>query len=134
MIITLLIVAILVGISYPSYNDILLKARRVEAQTSLMAFANAMERHYIQNNSYLGAAVAGANTGSPAVFSDVAPLGGGTAIYELSISTASHSSYTLMATPIGRQVSDKCGSLTLNELGIKGINNSGIGVTVKDCW
>ncbi len=134
VIFTLSIVAILVAVSYPSFNYILLKARRVDAQCSLMAFANAMERHYIQNNSYLGAGVLGANTGCPGVFSSKVPLGGGSADYELIISTSTFNTYTLMATPIGKQVLDKCGSLTLNELGVKGITNSGIGVVVKDCW
>ena len=132
--ISLLIVAILAGIAYPTYKNNVLKARRVDAQCTLMAFANAMERYYAQNNTYLGAAFSGGNTGAPGVFSATAPLGGGSASYDLTINTVTATSYTLMATPIGQQESDLCGALTLSDLGVKGLVNPANGISVSACW
>ena len=132
--ISLLIVSILASVAYPIYKNNVLKARRVDAQCTLMAFANAMERYYAQNNTYLGAAFSGGNTGVPGVFSATAPLGGGAASYELTINTVTATSYTLMATPMGNQESDLCGGLTLSDLGVKGIVNAANGLSVNACW
>ena len=131
---SLLIVAILASVAYPTYKNNVLKARRVDAQCTLMAFASAMERYYLQNNSYLGAAAVGGNTGVPGVFSATAPLGGSAASYDLTINTVTATSYTLMATPKGNREGDLCGALTLTDLGVKGIVNAANGISVSACW
>ena len=82
-----------------------------------MAFANAMERYYSQTNTYLGAGLSGANTGTPGIFSASAPLGGGVATYELTLNNATATTFTLVATPVVLQVLDNCGVLTLTETG-----------------
>ena len=130
----MLIVAILASIAYPTYRDTLYKARRTDAQSSLMAFANAMERYYSQTNTYLGAGLSGANTGTPGIFVASAPLGGGVATYELTLNNATATTFTLVATPVGLQVLDKCGALTLTETGVKGVVNAANGFDVNRCW
>jgi type IV pilus assembly protein PilE len=103
LMITVAIVGILASIAYPSYQDSVMKSRRVDATGALLGFANAMERHFTENNSYLGAGTTNGNTGVPTIFSDTSPVDGGTAYYNLTINAASATGFTLRATPIGAQ-------------------------------
>lgn len=115
------IIGILAGIAYPSYQDSVTKSRRVDAQGVLMGFANAMERYFTENNTYLGAAgTAGtpANTGSPRIFSTQSPIDGSTVYYNLIIQAATASTYNLRATPTGAQTGD--GVLEINSTESKG--------------
>lgn len=50
--ISIAIMGILTAISYPSYIEFMHKARRSDAQTSLLALALAQERYYQQHSSY----------------------------------------------------------------------------------
>jgi len=138
------IIGILARIAIPSYSSYIAKGKRADAQGALVSFANAMEQWNIENGSYCdaagatGTAVTGCgtgtavpDTGSPAIFSATVPIGGGTATYNLTISAASATSYTLTATPTGSQSSDKCGNLTLTNTGVKGSATVSDGT---DCW
>jgi type IV pilus assembly protein PilE len=127
LMITVAIIGILVSIAYPSYQDSIMKSRRVDAQGALMGFANAMERFYTVNNTYPAAGTAG-------IYAATSPVSGGTAYYNLSIDASTASTYILNATPIvgGPQDTDKCGTLTFNQAGVKGFGGSGM--TSADCW
>lgn len=127
LMVTVAIVGILASIAYPSYQDSVMKSRRADAEGALLGLANAMERHFTENNSYLGAA--DAVTGIPSIYSSTSPVEGGTPYYNLTVSPATTAnSYTLSATPIG---TDTCGTLTLTQTGVKGV---GTGATVAECW
>lgn len=131
------IIAILATVAYPSYVEHMGTSRRTDGQGALLGFAAAMERYYTANGTYLGAAQGQADTGTPdsTVYSATAPVGGsGAATYNLSITAATATSYTLAATPTGAQANDKCGTLTVNQLGVGGIQNAKTGMTVADCW
>ena len=135
LMVTVAIVGILASIAYPSYQASVMKSRRADAKGALLGFANAMERYFTVNNSYLGAAgtdTTPADTGSPRIYSTISPVAGGTAYYNLTISAATASTYTLNATRTGAQANDKCGTLTLTHTGVKGF--TGTGVTAADCW
>jgi len=108
LMITVAIVGILASIAYPSYQDSIMKSRRTDAQAALLGFANSMERYFTVNNTYVNA-----------------PVVAGTAYYNLTISAATASSYTLTATPAGAQAADSCGNLTLANTGVK---------TPANCW
>lgn len=132
LMVTVAIIGILASIAYPSYQDSVMKSRRADAEGALLGLANAMERHFTETNSYLGAGTTAGNTGSPTIFSTTSPVDGGTPYYNLTISAAATSSYTLTAAPTGAQANDTCGSLTLTQTGVKGVN--GTGATVANCW
>jgi len=125
LMITVAIVGILVSIAYPSYQDSIMKSRRVDAQGALMGFANAMERYYTVNNTYPSA-------GTTGIYAATSPVDGGTAYYNLSISASTSSAYQIQAAPTGAQATDKCGTLTLDQTGVRGFN--GTGMTHLDCW
>jgi len=134
LMIVVAIVAIIAAIAYPSYTEQLRKSRRAECAGGLTSLASAMERYYTVNNTYLGAADGGNPTGDPAVFTETCPVDGGTATYNLTISAATASTFTVQAAPTGAQLKDKCGTLTLNNRGLKGISGAAAGLTPQDCW
>jgi len=55
LLITVAIVGILFSIALPSYQNHLLKSRRVAAYTSMLAASQAMQRHRVQYYSFSGA-------------------------------------------------------------------------------
>jgi len=118
LMIVVAIIAILAAIAIPSYRESVTKSRRADAQGALQGFAQAMERFYTQNGTYLGAGTAGADTGAPAVFATKSPIDGTQTYYQLTISLVGANSYTLLATPAGPQVGD--GNLTLDSIGARG--------------
>ncbi len=130
LMITVAIVGILAGIAYPSYQDSVMKSRRADVKGVLLSLANAMERHFTETNSYEGAAVAAANTGSPGIYT----IPDETATYYTVtiINPTTANSYTLSAAPIGAQINDICDTLTLTHTGVKAV--TGIGVNADDCW
>lgn len=124
LLVTLAVAAILVAMAVASYDFATVKTRRGAAEGCLVEAAQAMERHYTANFSYVGATL-------PACSSDVADhyamgfaAGGPTA-----------SSYRLEAVPQGRQASldATCGTLTLDNTGVKGAGDD-TAATVDACW
>ena len=134
LMIVVAIISIIAAVAYPAYTRYVADARRADCSGGLAALANAMERHYSINGSYLGAAAAGANTGAPAVFGTACPIDGGTANYNLTISAATASTYTVQAAPTGPQAGDRCGTLTLTNTGVKGVTGAAAGNDWQACW
>ena len=136
LMVTVAIIAIIAAVAFPSYQNSVRKSRRNDAMGALAGFANAMQRHYTtNNNSYLGAAAGGADTGSPAVFPTQSPLDGADAYYNLTITVAAADgqSYTLRAAPIGTQAGD--GIIELDSTGARRWdedNSGGFGATEND--
>ncbi|NNM58434.1 MAG: type IV pilin protein [Legionellales bacterium] len=122
LMVTLVIIGILTAITYPSYQGYMQRDRRSDGQIALLDLANKMERYFTSNNTYAGATLTG--VGELAT----SPSG----YYNLSIATATATTYTLQAAPTGAQTSDTtCATLTLNQLGQKGATGTG---TASTCW
>ena len=134
LMIAVAIVGILSAIAYPSFVEQLRQSRRADCASALVSLANAMERHYTVNGTYLGAATGGADTGAPAIFATSSPVDGGEAYYNLTIQNATASTFTVQATPTGAQASDQCGSFTLTNNGRKGLTGAAAGLGWEDCW
>jgi len=125
--ITVVIISILAVIALPSYQDYMTRSRRGTAQGDLQGLANAAERFYTINGTYVGIA---ASTGLPSaptanVFPSQSPVDGNDKYYNLFITAQSATGYTLQATPIGGQVGD--GFMLLTNTGLRSwdINDSG---------
>jgi len=125
LMIVVAVVGILAAIAFPSYVEYVDRARRSDAQGALLGLANAMERHHTANNSYLGAG--NPNTGAPSIFPDEVPNDGNDKYYDLTITAANATSYTVRATPKNAQAGD--GILELTSTGIKrwDRDNDGLG-------
>ena len=132
LMIVVAIIGILAAIAYPSYTQYVLRSKRDDCAGALVGMAAAMERRFSTNQSYLGLATGGADTGAPAAtfYPSQCPLDGGGATYNLTIAAATQTSFTLNAAPIGSQASDTCGTLSLTETGTK----AATGGSVQKCW
>jgi type IV pilus assembly protein PilE len=144
LMIVVAIIAILAAIAYPSYREHVRKTRRADCEGALMGLANVMERRFTENGSYCdagttasaGCGTAAGDTGAPlsTLYSSRCPVDGGTKSYDLTISAVTQTTYTLQAAPAGPQIGDKCGTLTLDQTGAKGINGAAAGMTAAACW
>ncbi|WP_421247843.1 type IV pilin protein [Aeromonas jandaei] len=116
LIVVVAIVAIIAAIAYPSFTDGLRKSRRAEAYKGLLSMQIKQEEFRVSNTSYSSTP---SQVGNPA--SDY---------YNFTISGATATGYTLLATSKGAQIGDKSGStacdtLTLNKADTK---------TPAACW
>jgi len=118
LLIVVAVVGILASIAYPSYQESVAKARRGDAQASLVSLAQHMERHYTENSTYTGAVLP----------YDEAPKDGDSKFYDLVLQiTASGATYTLQAAPKNGMNGDRCGTMTLNHAGARTAVETG-------CW
>lgn len=128
LMIVVALVALLAGIAYPSYREQIAKAKRADAASALLTGAQALERHYTTNGSYLDA-----NNNLAAVFPVQVP-DAGTAYYIITSQTATANTFTLRATRTGSMVGDTCGDLEINAAGARTLQGNSGGKTVADCW
>lgn len=122
------IVGILAAIAYPSYQEQVRKSRRADCAGELTLLANAMERFFTLNGTYTGASLGGANP----VFPGSCPIDGGTPSYDFAIAiTNGGLGYTVSAAPTGPQTGDKCGTLSLNQIGQQTVSTA---LPPAECW
>jgi len=137
LMVAMVIVGILAGIAYPSYNAYVLKGNRTEAKARLLQIAGLQERYFTEKNTYTTNCIA------------LLGITSGTVVYSASNNSASSgyqitcvsgagpltilNSYLLTASRQGNQTNDtKCGELTLAHTGAKGmIGGSG---SAAECW
>lgn len=110
LIIVVAIVAIIAAVALPAYQDHVRASYRNKAQMGLETLAQLMERNYARQGQYLTTLPA-ADLPAQYAFSLTASSGTG--------------SYTMVATPVGGQSKDSCGTLTLDFTGNK---------TPNGCW
>lgn len=126
LMIVVMVLGIIAAIAYPSYNNYIEQANRSEGRAFLMDIAAKQERYRSQNNAYILA------------IADVGKMGGTssseTERYTLDITKVDgDGGYSLTATPTRRD--SKCGALTLNARGIKGVSaHNGVTGNRDTCW
>ncbi|MEH6415458.1 type IV pilin protein [Pseudomonas sp. CGJS7] len=127
LMVTVGIVAILVGIAVPTYQDSVRKSRRGQAKADLLEAAQAMERYYTVNNKYDGKASVADYAGF-----DQSPRKPAAKFYALEFDGAvSATQFKIKATPQKNtgQEKDKCGTMTIDSAGLK---TAAVGV--EGCW
>ncbi|MGZ8970083.1 MAG: type IV pilin protein [Telluria sp.] len=114
-------VAGIVGaIAIPSYTQYVGRSHRETAKALMGESAQFMERYFTTNNTYVGATLPSAVAPRNASGADIR--------YQISFSVdPTAEAYTLQAVPNGRQVGDKCGTMTLSSTGAQAAAASG-------CW
>lgn len=121
------VIGILAAIAFPSYGQYVQKARRVDAKAALLDLGSRQERFFSMNNTYT-------KTPSELGYGSVFPLdvlSGSTAYYKLNVTIATATGFTATATPINAQLSDKCGTYTLTQLGAQTVSGT---LPAADCW
>ncbi len=127
LVVVVVIISILVTVALPNYRQQLVKTRRSEAQSALLALANALERRFTVNSpsTYEGAADDGnggaVNTGAPlsSLFPSQAPINGDKKFYNLSITSASNVIFIIRAVPIAGTDQADDGYLELHSNGAR---------------
>ena len=120
--ITVAIIAILGAIAFPTYTDFVERGRRNDAKAVMLEAAQFMERRFTENRSYTGATLPTSLTQAPRE---------GDAWYGISVNIPNATTFTLTAAPKSGWTPKKCGSLTLDQLGARGVSTSD---SVSDCW
>lgn len=118
LMITVLIVAILAAIAYPSYQSYLVRAYRSEAYTALNQWANLQEQFFLDQRSYAGDMTRLGATENPLI----------TDAGHYSVqATVTSTGFTLTARALGSQLAldSACAALTLSSDGVK---------TPEGCW
>ncbi|MDK8465943.1 type IV pilin protein [Marinobacter sp. SS13-12] len=141
LMIVVAIIGIIAAIAYPSYLEQVQSTRRTDAQGALVSFANAMERFYTQNNSYIGADGGTSDitdtltVPDASVFASVSPTDGN-AVYNLRIYNLTANSYELRAVPIAGSPQAGDGFLQLRSNGVRGwdADNSGGLAGTEQTW
>ena len=120
LLIALACVGALASLAWPSYQSLVLRSKRTQARTSLLQAAHWFERAASANGSY---------PLTSDVPTSVLQMEG--QHYKMTVTSTSQS-YTLSATPLGTRALDACGTLTVNQLGVR--NVQGASQTAAQCW
>lgn len=111
LMIVVVIIAVLAMIAYPSYQEQVRKTRRAQAKADLMELVQALERKFTVDRDYSNPAFVLPITRSPRDAAD------GKQYYDFSFAEGPDvTSFTLQAVPANSQASDKCGTLTVDNL------------------
>lgn len=123
LMIVVAIIGIIAAIAYPSYQTSIQNSRKSNATACLMEMAQQLERHYSANLTYVGFQLPadGCRTASN--------LNNFYTISIANIPALTARTYQLQAVPVvgSTQAGHFCGTLTLNQQGVRGPNTQG-------CW
>lgn len=123
------VVALLSTIALPAYRGSVMKARRADARSALVTAAQMMERYATENAAAGYSTATLSDTPGPTV---VFRQTSDDRYYLLSIGNLSATTFTLNAAPQGSQLGDACGTLTLDERGVRNVTDTTR--TAADCW
>lgn len=121
---------------WPQYAEWQRAQTRGPARQALQELARQLERHYHRTGSYAGAAGTDRDpreTGAPRLTPAAVP-DNATPHYRLSIVTANRRGFEIHAAPVGPQVADRCGTLTLTASGQRGMVDAAPEARREDCW
>lgn len=135
LMVTIALVALVAAVAYPSYVVSVQKARRAEARTALTEAAQRLERYYTDNNQYGGGLLCNLGDTGCTAASQVYPASTENGHYLLTFDPTVRSpfTYTIWAVPQRTQLSDPCGTFTLNERGERGVRD-GPETDPRKCW
>lgn len=135
LMIVIAVIALIGSIAIPSYEAYVMKARRADARGALTIAAQRLERFATENptTGYSTATLSDSATPGP---TDVYRITSENGHYRLSLPAAqlSISAFVLEAARAGAQASDPCGTLTLNEKGVRGVKAGTGSKSAAECW
>jgi len=121
LMIVVAVLAILASIAYPSYQSYVKRKNRAETQSTMMEIAQKLQSYKLANGDY---GKNNTNSGyatnpliNPDVYGKTVSPRTGSAYYNLTITNAPDSSWTLTATPIATSAQKNDGALTLTHSG-----------------
>lgn len=121
VVVVVAILGIIATVALPSYSNYKTKSQREDGMGALQNFAQKMEQHFAEHNTYISAAngdpssATNGVTAVASVFASEAPLEGSSKTYDLRVVAVSAGSFTLRAIPKNTQAGD--GIIELNSAG-----------------
>ncbi|MCW2004994.1 type IV pilus assembly protein PilE [Xanthomonas arboricola] len=113
------VIGVLASIAYANYSQYIVKSRRSAAAACLMERAQLMERYYTRQLTYVGAPAPGACEGLAN-------------FYTVSFNGApAAKTFVLQAVPTSRQSDAKCGTLSVDQKGARGVSGTD---PATSCW
>ena len=128
------IVAIIFAFAFPSYERYIVRSKRAVAQNVLLQVADRQQQFFMDNKQYAANLTNLGFAANPLIVDDDGSSTVATdpdAVYSVSLSNVSATTYTVTAAPVGGQLrrDTQCGSLTMSQAGAKGYSGSG-----GNCW
>ena len=121
LLITAALIAILAAIAIPSYSQYIQRANRAKARVALVQLTQWMERAATTTGAYpVGAIPAGLLVVDNGSYTIARTVG-------IAVTPAS---YSFTATPVGPQIGDLCGTLSVDNAN----NRAASGGTTLECW
>jgi type IV pilus assembly protein PilE len=120
------IVGILAAIAFPNYSEYVERGRRNDAKAVLLEAAQYMERRFTETRSYASV------TSLPTGLAQSPKEGSAWFNITVAVNSATPAVYTLTAAPKTGWTPKRCGSLTINQLGVKG--RTVTADSIDDCW
>lgn len=139
LIFTVSVVAILLSVALPAYQDQIRASRRAEGKAALMQAAHMQERNYTQSSTYADTAALAALLGASGTIYSGEDPNSVKGRYTISVDAATAACplarcFVVRAAPNAGQFSDpQCGELTLSSTGAKGVGG-GATFPVDRCW
>lgn len=124
LMIVVAVIGILASVAYPSYQAYVVRANRSVAAAHLLDIATRQQQYRLDARTFGSLADIGMSTAPPEVSGH----------YTVSIvGTPTATAFTVQAAPTGAQASKDtaCGTLSINQAGVKSETGSG---TAADCW
>jgi len=128
LVIVIAILAILASLAMPGYQDYVLRTNRMEAINMVLEVAACQERTYTRENRY-DIARCGLTAGAMNAPNDEYRLQ-----MVLNRGGLGDQAFTLTAIPLGRQVNDSCGAMSLTDIGGRGAASAGSDEQIDNCW
>jgi type IV pilus assembly protein PilE len=134
LMIVIAVIGILAAIAYPSYRDSVQKSRRGQVKAEMVELQQILERCFTNQNHYDNCFSATGNNLAALPEYGASPPGALAAVrfYNKTVTSAGAApilNFTITATPANDQADDRCGTLTINEQGVR-IASTG----VAGCW
>jgi type IV pilus assembly protein PilE len=128
------IVAILSAFAYPSYERYVIKAKRSIAQNALLQLADRQQQFFMDNKRFAADITDLGFPADPYVVDDdgaVTVAADEDAVYSLSLSNVTATTWTATAAPLNGQLSRDtyCGNLSITHTGAKGKSGAS-----DECW
>ncbi len=136
LMITVAILGILSAIAIPSYMQYVQNGKRADARAALLQASQYLQRFYAANDRY-DADRSGTAITIPAGLTVVPQGATGTDVaYQLTanIQTINAQDFTLKIEPLNSMATDKCGKLTVTNLGVKSFEDHASTATRTECW